>query len=582
MIVMNTRFKTNLPAIVGLFFLVISCGPIPDATVGSLSLAQKCMEAYPDSALRILQQIPSPENLHGKAQADYALLMTQAMHKNSIKYTSDSLISIALTYYNANPLDPVAEGKAFFYYGKVMQSLDSVELAMKHYLKAKDILDGTKEYKMMGLIAENVGDLNWSQKLILEAVDNYKVSLKYYSKISDSLCISFANRNIARGFVAEGKIDSAFYYYNKALHIASLKEYFSESSILRELGGLSRSINDYSKAECYFLASIKKEKFSIDLYRTYLSLGYLYTQYGEFDKAEEALKTCLRGKNNLLRKDAYECFYHLERSRKQLAQAVLYKDKSDSLLAITHKGETQERLAELQQKYENEKLQRENLQVKTEKQNSQFIGAIIIFLVSVVGIYYYLQFRNNRKRVREISKQISENESDIRKLEKEIEEYQKEYSKAEESNKSRISELTGEMTLLVKQNRKLVIRLEEIKKGITINTKEDPELAGYIVALRTLFLLRAKEKKVPAKWTVLYPLFDFLYGGFVSRLRKNYEDLTKHDLEICILLKFGFTNEELSSVFHTTLDAVSKAKGRLKKRLKLSVEDDLDVFIRNY
>lgn len=579
---MNTRFKTNLPAIVGLFFLVISCGPIPDATVGSLSLAQKCMEAYPDSALRILQQIPSPENLHGKAQADYALLMTQAMHKNSIKYTSDSLISIALTYYNANPLDPVAEGKAFFYYGKVMQSLDSVELAMKHYLKAKDILDGTKEYKMMGLIAEGMGNLNRKQKLMEEALTNFKVSLQYSMIIEDSMGISYGFRNIARAFIGKQNIDSAFYFYDKALYIANLKKYPLESSILRELGGVYRSVNEYSKAEYYFLTSIEKEKNNSDLYRTYLSLGYLYVQWEMFEKAENVLNECLKVNNLLLLKDSYECLYHLERKKGDLSLAVLYKDKVDSLLELTYKSETQERLAELQQKYENEKLQRENLQIKTEKQNFQFIGAVIIFLVSVAGIYYYLQFRNNRKRVREISKQISENESDIRKLEKEIEEYQKEYSKAEESNKSRISELTGEMTLLVKQNRKLVIHLEEIKKGITTNTKEDPELAGYIVALRTLFLLRAKEKKVPAKWSVLYPLFDFLYGGFVSRLRKNYGDLTKHDLEICILLKFGFTNEELSSVFHTTLDAVSKAKGRLKKRLNLSVEDDLDVFIRNY
>lgn len=582
MIVMNTRFKTNLPAIVGLFFLVISCGPIPNATVGSLSLAQKCMEAYPDSALRILQQIPSPENLHGKAQADYALLMTQAMHKNSIKYTSDSLISIALTYYNANPLDPVAEGKAFFYYGKVMQSLDSVELAMKHYLKAKDILDGTKEYKMMGLIAEGMGNLNRKQKLMEEALKDYRLSLQYYSKIFDSLSISLAYRNIGRMFLMKQDVDTAYYYYDKALAITQVKKYSLESSLLRELGVIHRSQNDYLKAEYYFKSSLTKEKDTVELYSTYLSLGYLYAQLGKWEKADFTLNECLKSKDNVLLKDTYECLYHLERKKSNLPLAVLYKDKADSLLALTYNSESQEKIAKLQQKYVNEKLQRENLQVKTEKQNFQFIGAVIIFLGSVAGIYYYLQFRNNRKRVREISKQISENESDIRKLEKEIEEYQKEYSKAEESNKSRISELTGEMTLLVKQNRKLVIHLEEIKKGIATNTKEDPELAGYIVALRTLFLLRAKEKKVPAKWSVLYPLFDFLYGGFVSRLRKNYGDLTKHDLEICILLKFGFTNEELSSVFHTTLDAVSKAKGRLKKRLNLSVEDDLDVFIRNY
>lgn len=580
MIIMNTRFKTNLSAVIGLFFLIVSCVSTPDATVDSLARAQKCMETYPDSALKILQQIPSPEDLHGKAQADYALLMTQAMHKNNIKYTSDSLISITLGYYDAHSTDPVTEGKVLFYYGKVMQSLDNVEMAMKYYLKAKDVLDSTKEYKILGLITEGMGNLNRKQKLVDEALINFKISLQYSIIIGDSMGISYGYRNIARAFVGKQSSDSALYFYDKALRIASLKQYPLQASILRELGGIYRSINNYAKAEYYFLAAIEKEKNDLDLYRTYLSLGYLYVQWRAFKKADDVLKECLKKSNVLLLRDSYECLYHLERKKGNLSLAVFYKDKSDSLLAITHNRETQEMLAELQQKYKNEKLQKENLQVKNEKQSSQFIGSIFVFLFSIVGIYYYLRFRTNRKRIKEISKQILENEADIRKLEQEIEEYQHEYSKVEETNKSKISELTGEMTLLVKQNRKLIAHLEEIRKGVT--PKEESELADYIAALRILFLLKTEKKKVPAKWTVLYPLFDFLYGDFVSRLRKNYVDLTKHDLEICILLKFGLTNEELSGIFYTTLDAVSKAKGRLKKRLKLSVDDDLDSFIRNY
>lgn len=580
MIVMNTQFKTNLPVFVGLFFLIMSCSSIPDATVDSLARAQKCMEAYPDSALKILQQIPCPEDLHGKAQADYALLMTQAMHKNNIKYTSDSLISIALEYYGAHSSDPVAEGKTLFYYGLFLQETERLEEAMSFYLKAQGILENTQEYKVLGLIAESKGNINRKQKLIDLAIRDFKKSLWYFAKIPDSLCISYAYRNIARGFIGTKQVDSASYYYNKALNIASLKKYSSESSILRELGGIFRSVNNHNKAEYYFLTSIKVAKNDEDYYCTNLSLGYLHAQLNSLEKAESALKECLKSRDNVLQKDAYECLYYLERKKKNLEQAVLYKDKVDSLLEITHSSETQEVLAELQQKYKNEKLQRENLQVKTEKQNSQILGIILISLISIIGVYYYLRFRSNRKRIKEISRQISENEFDIRKLEKEINEYQQEYSKVEETNKSKISELTGEMALLVKQNRKLIAHLEEIKKGGTF--KEEPELADYIAALRVLFLLRTKEKKVPTKWSVLYPLFDFLYGDFVSRLRKNYPDLTKHDLEICILLKFGLTNDELSRIFYTTLDAVSKAKGRLKKRLKLSVEDDLDSFIRNY
>ena len=63
-----------------------------------------CRKLYggtPDSALNLLKRIPNPESLHGKAQADYSLLMTQAMDKNYIKPESDSLISIAVGCYGS-------------------------------------------------------------------------------------------------------------------------------------------------------------------------------------------------------------------------------------------------------------------------------------------------------------------------------------------------------------------------------------------------------------------------------------------------------------------------------------------------
>lgn len=41
----------------------------------TLYQAENCMEEFPDSALSLLQHISHPEDLKGKAQADYALLI---------------------------------------------------------------------------------------------------------------------------------------------------------------------------------------------------------------------------------------------------------------------------------------------------------------------------------------------------------------------------------------------------------------------------------------------------------------------------------------------------------------------------
>ena len=100
-----------------------------------------------------------------------------------------------------------------------MESLDKVEDAMTFYLKAKDVLENSQEYKLLGLMSEGLGNLNRKQKLFDAALINFRTSLQFYSKMPDSLGISFAYRNIGRVFLYNEQLDSAYYYFDKALHI---------------------------------------------------------------------------------------------------------------------------------------------------------------------------------------------------------------------------------------------------------------------------------------------------------------------------------------------------------------------------
>ena len=84
----------------------------------TLYQAENCMEEFPDSALSLLQHISHPEDLKGKAQADYALFYSQACDKNRISITNDSLIRIAVRYYEDKDEDLNA-AKSYFYLGCV-------------------------------------------------------------------------------------------------------------------------------------------------------------------------------------------------------------------------------------------------------------------------------------------------------------------------------------------------------------------------------------------------------------------------------------------------------------------------------
>lgn len=587
---MNMRFISVTLLVTILSLWAISCQKTPNNIVLALSQVENCLESNPDSALALLKQIPHPEKLGGKAQADYALLMTQAMDKNYIIPTSDSLISFAVGYYGSHGENSAAMGKSYFYYGRVMKGLKRNEDAMKYYLLAKKVFDNTQEYTMLGLISEEIGNLNWRQNLYENALINYQDSRKYYTLAQNSLGMSYALRNIGRVYLSMiNKFDSAYIYYQQALQIAHKNHVSSEFSILQELGVGYRSKGDYTKAEYYLLQALELDMKNRAITEVYLSLGFTYLKMDKKEEAEKYLKLSVSSPSLFTRRDACNTLFKLEKSRGNLLSAIDYKEKSDSLSLIANDKEARSTVAELQKKYENEKLQKENLQMKVEFKNVVIFSLILFFIVVFLVCFYIYKNRTTKRKIHGIEQKIVENEEEIVSCQRDIADYKKLQSESEEYQIELVTEvakLDGKVAVLTKQNKSLAKELKEIgekKDFIPIHNSESEE--SYVVAFRIYLAIRHGIFNTEISswgWEWVFKLFDFLYSGFVARLKEEYSQLTKHDLEICCLLKIGLSNDELSKVFSTTSDSVTKAKGRTKKRLNLSIDDDLEQFISRY
>lgn len=567
--------------------LTTSCHRDSDSLNTTFAEVEGLMDISPDSALNLLKNIPDPEKLWGESQAHYALLITQGMDKNYMKFTSDSLISLALNYYIVDQRSPIMTARALFYYGRVMLELDREEDALKSFLAAKDIYEKIKDPKMLALIAEEIGMINRRQELYTDALKNFREALTVYTQLKDSLSIISANQNIARVYLFSNKWDSCSLYYNNALDIAVQKDYLSEISILHELGILYRSMNELSIAERYFLAAYEKETDVEKKYMECLSLGYLYLQMGQVENARKYLKMSAQSSKAYTKIDAFNCLYFLEKDIDNFEEAIVYHEIADSIANTMSELNSRELIASLQKKYENEKLQNDNLQMKVRYTNFIMWGTFAFLIVVACMCYYYNKSRNHKKRIAEIELQILTNEEEIKRYQQEIEEIQiskdkvlKENLMLEES-KTKVGALNGKIVLLSMQNKTLSEQLKEL--GGDLNVGRSSEL--YIPAFR--LLLAIKEGTLRGKLSnderqKLFNLFDLIYSNYVSRLLEIAPVLTKHDLEICCLLKFGLTHEELSRIFQTTSDSVTKAKGRLKGRLGISPQEDLDVFLRNF
>ena len=583
---MKTSFSIRIAFFFILSFLAVSCHRDTDALNMTFSKVEKCMDLCPDSALNLLKGIHDPEKLWGESQATYALLMTQAMDKNYMKFSSDSLIALALNYYTITQTSPIMYAKALFYHGRVMLELDKEEEALKSFLAAKDVYERTKDHKMLALILEEIGMINRRQELFDDALSNFREALDTHIRLKDSLGIISVSQNIARVYLFKSQWDSCSYYYNNALEIA-VKKNLSEISILHELGILYRSMQELSEAERYFLAAYEKETDEEKKYMECLSLGYLYMQMGQTENARKYLKMSAKSSKAYTQISAFDCLYCLEKDIDNFEEAIVYHELADSITNAMEELNSRELIASLQKKYENEKLQNDNLHMKVRYTNFMLWGMIAFLIVVACMCYYYYKNRNNKKKIAEIESQIRENEEEIERYQQEIEDIQiskdqvlKENLMLEE-NRTKVGELNGKIILLTMQNKTLSEHLKELGGELNVGTSS----SSFIHAFR--LLLAIKEGTLRGKLSneerqKLFSLFDLMYWNYVTRLLERAPTLTKHDLEICCFLKFGLTHEELSCIFHTTSDSVTRAKGRLKGRLGVSPQDDLDTFLKEF
>lgn len=545
---------------------VISC--TQKGTSNLFDKVERYMEIYPDSALSFLQQIPHPESLEGKQQADYALLLTKARDKNYLdSLQSDSLIKIAVDYYRSTE-DKVKEGEALFYYGKVMALQDSDVVAMSTYLEAQSVLDNTKEYETLASLNEYIGYLNYDRGVYGIAIDNYRKSIYYSGKIQDTMKIVYGYRNIARVFIAEQNNDSAYWYAKYG--IALLKGDSINPvmpSLLQILGLIERSKGNYSSAISFFEKAIELEGNSKANHHYYLSLGSIYIQTKKIEKAKSCFEKALTFNNMFTQAGAYNNLYLLEKGRKHYVDALFYKEKSDSLLNKAQNKDLRGQILTLQRKYERDKLIMNNKQLKQKKQNQFYLFllfALILIIISGVVILSYK--KEYRKRFKKKLKIIEDNEQTINRYIYQLEELKQRETLELKNYKEKIGLLNQKILLLTNENK-------EIRENICVN-------AVFLLdqlKKRVLIVKRmSKEEKIQ-----IFEYVDLLFGNLLSRMRKEYE-LTENNLMLVALLKIGFSSKELMFVFDCEMNSVFRMKQRLKERLHLFNDKNLEEFITIY
>lgn len=576
--------KRTLGLTLLLFATLFSCMRQEKPLPAELSRAESVMWEHPDSALSILRSMPQSSLSSGKNYATWALLLAQARDKvygkrlpDSLNIpSSDKLVQDAMDYFEKED-DLKRMAQAYYYKGQLLEDQKKLTEAIPLFLKSKDIMTRLDEPLFTYLICQSLGNTYRYQDLYEESLVQLKDAYQYALRSGNGERISYALSELGRTYVHKNEMDSALFYFGKSLENAKrLGNLELEAMAMGELGFVYGKLRLYENALQYIRkeVDIKQEISCRELPQAYYGLGYVFFDAGQLDSSKVYFLKSLETDNLYTIKGAYDFLSKIEEEQNKYTDAIYYNKQyriySDSIYVLTHTYD----LAELQARYDHERLLNINNQLKLEKTNQEIIGLFVTaVLLILIIVYQYRVLRKEkslahaREQIRIYKESIKENENRIKENEQLI---------ATLNNKQQeIDEIVSENKSLLDQNAESHKEIEKYEELLKSSYKKLDEQLPYFDKLKDL---KEHPKYLKdADWSLIINWTNLQYHQFYTRLEKDFPDFSELDKRYCCLIKMGFSSSQIAVFANSLPESVSKQKQRIKQRIKKSKRMPSDV-----
>ena len=213
--------KTHMKNILSILLLLLAftaCGDKSSLT-DVLNRAEALMNEHPDSSLNLLRTLTFDDFRKEKNRARYALLHSQALDKNYIDVTSDSLISVAVDYYKDE--DEVRNKFLSYYYmGRVHANGERYAKAVLSFLESEKLCKEIDDAYLIGLLYIHKDYYDYSKSL-----EAFKLASLNYKKAGKDLHYLYALTNQASIFKNMSEHKESYRLYYDVLEEARNKEY---------------------------------------------------------------------------------------------------------------------------------------------------------------------------------------------------------------------------------------------------------------------------------------------------------------------------------------------------------------------
>ncbi len=184
----------------------------------------------------------------------------------------------------------------------------------------------------------------------------------------------------------------------------------------------------------------------------------------------------------------------------------------------------------------------------------------IIFAVAALLIYYRFS-----RRVQQLEKEVAECRNRMRSTTAQCDEL-----------KDEIQRKNRELTFYKMNFAQRAEFMEGIKKDLIAIASAHPETTSRIQAItRSIH----NSHNADREWLEFKTQFESIHHNFFSTLKQVCPDLSSADLKLCALLRLNMNMKEAANVLGISPESVKTARHRLRKKLRLSHDQNLLDFI---
>lgn len=206
-------------------------------------------------------------------------------------------------------------------------------------------------------------------------------------------------------------------------------------------------------------------------------------------------------------------------------------------------------------------------------------GAYFIYAVLIISFLLMIRLYISRKRWKKLGRDLEKRHKkmahDRDKAEKKIIQLTNEKLKAEIEHKS--AQLASNTMAIMRKNNLLSSIKEELEKQKEELGNSMPK--KYFNKINNLIGNGIEDEH---EWEIFEQLYDQAHGDFFKRFKEKYPQVTPSDLRLCAYLRMNLSSKEIAPLLNISIRGVEERRYRLRKRLDISTDTNLNELIMTF